>query len=64
MDKSLKIIGLKIIAIQKTCDDKLKKITDKQNDLKNKISALSKKESNSFLTKDLGDVIYEKKISG
>ena len=64
MDKSLKIIGLKIIAIQKTCDDKLKKITDKQNDLKNKISALSKKESNSFLSKDLGDIIYEKKISG
>ncbi len=54
MDKSLKIIGLKIISIQKTCDDKLKKILDKQNDLKNKISALSKKESNSFLTKDLG----------
>jgi hypothetical protein len=28
MDKSLKIIGQKIIGVQKTCDDKLKKQMD------------------------------------
>jgi NCAIR mutase (PurE)-related protein len=28
MDKSLKVIGAKIIAIQKTCDEKLKKQID------------------------------------
>lgn len=63
MDKSLKVIGAKIIAIQKTCDEKLKKQMEEQNSLKNKLNALAKKESNSLMHKDLGDVVYEKKIS-
>ena len=63
MDKSLKIIGAKIISIQKTCDEKLKKQIDEQNSLKNKLNALSKKESSSLMHKDLGDFVYEKKIS-
>jgi len=62
MDKSLKIIGTKILASQKTCDEKLKKTMDEQNDIKNKLGMLTKKESASFLVKDLGDLIYEKKI--
>ena len=40
MDKSLKVIGAKIISIQKTCDEKLKKQIDEQNTLKNKLNAL------------------------
>ena len=63
MDKSLKVTGAKIIAIQKTCDEKLKKHIDEQNTLRNKLTALSKKESPSLLHKDLGDFVYEKKIS-
>jgi len=63
MDKSLKIIGTKIMAIQKTCDDKLKKQIDEQNTLKNKLNALTKKESNSLIHKDLSDFVYEQKIS-
>lgn len=60
MDKSLKVIGAKIAAIQKACDDKYKVINDTQNDIKNKLTALQKKDSKSFLAKDLGDVVYEK----
>jgi hypothetical protein len=63
MDKSLKVIGAKIFGIQKACDEKLKKVMDEQNDIKNKLAALQKKESTSFLQKDLGDVVYERKIS-
>lgn len=63
MEKSLKVIGAKIISIQKTCDEKLKKQIDEQNNLKNKLNALSKKESNSLMHKDLGDFVYENKIS-
>ena len=63
MDKSLKIIGAKIMNTQKTCDEKLKKIMDEQNDIRNKLALLQKKDSNSLLNKDLGDLIYEKKIS-
>lgn len=63
MDKSLKVIGAKILSIQKTCDEKLKKQVEDQNDIKNKLAALQKKESNSLLQKDLGDLVYEKKIS-
>ena len=32
---------------------------DEQNDIKNKLSALSKKDSKSYMAKDLGDVVYE-----
>ena len=63
MDKSLKIIGAKILSIQKTCDEKLKKQIEEQNDIRNKLALLQKKESNSLLQKDLGDLVYEKKIS-
>jgi hypothetical protein len=63
IDKSLKVIGAKVAGIQKSCDEKLKKILDDQNDIKNKLAALSKKESKSFMIKDLGDLVYEEKIS-
>lgn len=63
MDKSLKIIGTKILAQQKTCDEKLKKTMDEQNTIRNKLGLLQKKESASLLVKDLGDLVYEKKIS-
>jgi hypothetical protein len=63
MDKSLKVIGAKIVSIQKSCDEKLKKLIEEQNSLKNKLNTLTKKESNSLMHKDLGDFVYEKKIS-
>ena len=40
MDKSLKIIGTKILAQQKTCDEKLKKTMDEQNVIRNKLGLL------------------------
>lgn len=63
MDKSLKILGSKIQASQKTADDRLKKITDESNEIKSKLIQLQKKDSPSFLSKDLGDLVYEKKIN-
>ena len=63
VDKSLKVLGAKVIGIQRSCDEKLKKRIEEQNDIKNKLAALTKKESKSFLVKDLGDLIYEHKIS-
>ena len=63
MDKSLKVIGAKIAGNQKTCDDRLKKVLDEQTTIKNKLGALQKKDSTSFMQKDLGDIVYEKKIS-
>ena len=63
MDKSLKVLGAKIQATQKTADDRLKKILDEQNEIKNKLAQLTKKDSPSYLKKDLGDIVYEKKIS-
>mmetsp|Transcript_3322 Transcript_3322/g.5515 ORF Transcript_3322/g.5515 Transcript_3322/m.5515 type:complete len:326 (-) Transcript_3322:130-1107(-) len=62
MDKSLKFLGAKIQGTQKGCDDRLKKLLDEQNEVKGKLNALVKKDSASFLQKDLGDVIYEQKI--
>ena len=35
---------------------------DEATDVKNKLGQLTKKDSNSFLQKDLGDIVYEKKI--
>ena len=35
---------------------------DEATDVKNKLGSLTKKDSNSFLQKDLGDIVYEKKI--
>ena len=63
MDKSLKVLGSKIQSSQKTADDRLKKITDETNEVKSKLSTLIKKDSPSFLQKDLGDLVYEQKIS-
>lgn len=63
MDKSLKVLGAKIQATQKTCDDRLKKILDEQAEVKNKLTHLIKKDSASFMQKDLGDIVYEKKIT-
>jgi hypothetical protein len=63
MDKSLKVLGAKIQATQKTCDDRLKKIMDEQAEVKTKLSHLITKDSPSFLQKDLADVVYEKKIT-
>lgn len=48
---------------QKTCDDRLKKIIDEQSEVRNKLSHLTKKDSPSFMQKDLGDIVYEKKIT-
>jgi len=36
---------------------------DEQNEIKTKLNQLTKKVSPSFLVKDLGDIIYEEKIS-
>jgi len=63
MDKSLKVIGAKILSIQKTCDEKLKKQLEEQADIKNKLNALTKKESKSLLATDLSDLVYESKLS-
>jgi len=63
VDKSLKVIGAKISGYQKSNDEKLKKIMDEQNDIKNKLAALVKKDSKSYMIKDLGELVYEKKIS-
>jgi len=46
----------------KSCDDRLKKITEEANDVKNKLTLLKKKESDVLTAKDLGDVVYEQKI--
>lgn len=51
------------MGIQKSCDEKLKKKMEEQNDIKNKLAALTKKDSKSYMSKDLGDLVYEKKIS-
>ena len=62
MDKSLKVLGQKITATQKQCDDRLKKLVDEQNDIKTKLTHLTKKDSSSLLQKDLGDLVYEQKM--
>jgi len=62
MEKSLKVLGAKIASIHKTCEEKLKKLVDEQNDIKNKLQILVKKESKSYLVKDLGEIIYEARI--
>lgn len=62
MDKSLKVLGAKISGTQKSCDDRLKKITDEQNDIKNKLGKMQKKEGKLFTQKDLGDIVYEEKL--
>lgn len=62
MDKSLKVLGTKIQTTQKIADDKLKKLMDDTNEIKSKLSELVKKDSPSFLAKDLGDLVYERKI--
>lgn len=62
MDKPLKILGTKILGLQKTCDDRLKKIQDEANEVKSKLSLLKKKDSDLLTQKDLGDVVYEEKI--
>ena len=62
MDKSLKVLGAKISGTQKSCDDRLKKITDEQNDIKNKLGKMQKKEGKVFTQKDLGDIVYEGKM--
>jgi hypothetical protein len=38
----------------------LKKLLEEQNEVRNNINALVKKDSDSFLQKDLGDVVYER----
>lgn len=35
---------------------------DEASDVKNKLSQLTKKDSSSFMAKDLGDIVYENKI--
>ena len=63
MDKSLKVLGAKISGTQKSCDDRLKKILEELTDVKNRLSQLVKKESTSYLQKDLGDTVYEQKMN-
>lgn len=41
----------------------MKKVLDEQAEIKNKLQHLIKKDSASFLQKDLGDVVYEKRIT-
>ena len=62
MDKSLKVLGQKITGTQKQCDDRLKKLVDEQNDIKTKLTHLTKKDSPSLLQKDTGDLVYEQKM--
>mmetsp|Transcript_39596 Transcript_39596/g.60570 ORF Transcript_39596/g.60570 Transcript_39596/m.60570 type:complete len:177 (+) Transcript_39596:258-788(+) len=61
-DKSLKVLGAKISGLTKTADDRLKKLIEEQGAVQHKLASLMKKDSPSFLQKDLGDVVYEQKI--
>ena len=45
----------------KTIDSDLKKLMDDMNEKKGLLNQVSKKEGTSFLTKDLGEVIYGSK---
>jgi hypothetical protein len=36
---------------------------DEQAEVRNKLNTLTKKDSPSFMQKDLGDIVYEKKIT-
>ena len=49
MDKSLKALGTKIQLSERTCADRLKKKTDEVALIKNKLAALSRKSSKSFM---------------
>ena len=62
MDKSLKILGQKIQATEKSCADRLKKKTDETNSIKAKLQQLSKRESKSFMQTDLEVIVYENKM--
>jgi hypothetical protein len=62
VEKSLLHLGAKVSSTQKNADDRLKKHMDEQNAIKHKLNSLLKKDSPSFLQKDLGDIVYEKKI--
>jgi len=59
MDKSLKVLGAKILNTQKSADDRLKKILDELTQVNTKLSQLTKKDSTNFMVKDLGDIVYE-----
>jgi len=63
MDKSLKVLGAKIVNTQKSCDDKLKKILDELAAVNAKLGQLTKKDSTNFMVKDLGDIVYEKNLN-
>ena len=62
MDKSLKALGTKIQLSEKQCADRLKKKTDETAQIKNKLQALSRKSSKSFMQTDLEALVYEKKV--
>ena len=59
----MKVLGQKITGTQKQCDDRLKKLVDEQNEIKTKLTHLTKKDSSSLLQKDLGDLVYEQKMA-
>lgn len=63
MQKPLQFLGQKVAANQKLYDDRLKKMQDEANEVKQKLALLKKKESESFLQKDLAEVVYKKRIS-
>lgn len=52
----------RIQSTQKGCDDRLKKLLEEQNEIKHKLGTLVKKDSPSFLQKDLGDLVHENQI--
>ena len=60
-DKSLNILGAKIVATQKSCEDRLKKLLDEKNENKQKLEQLEKKTGNTLNQKDLASEIYENK---
>ena len=62
MDKNLVVLGAKILSDQKAADERLNKTLEEQNEVKNKLGQLLKKPAQSFLQKDLGDLVYEQKI--
>jgi dihydroxyacetone kinase-like predicted kinase len=47
-DKSLNILGAKIVATQKSCEDRLKKLLDEKNENKQKLEQLEKKTGNTL----------------
>jgi hypothetical protein len=48
----------------KAIDGDLKKLQDDLNETRNIYNQVSKKDSTSFVAKDLGEIIYNSKVNG